>query len=99
MPVVTRIGKLIVEIRESSKTAITQLSYVLFLVFHLLNYAKISKILTSTINGLPKENPKVRQYDAMKDKDFTPPVYHLTNQQIIQHDCKANLFAHHIIYN
>lgn len=70
----------------------------MFLVSHLLNNANISKILTSTINGLPKESPKVRQSDAMKDKDFTPPVYHLTNQQIIQHDCKANLFAHLIIY-
>lgn len=70
----------------------------MFLVSHLLNNANISKILTSTINGLPKESAKVRQYDEMKDKDFTPPVYHLTNQQIIQHDCKANIFAHNTTY-
>ena len=70
----------------------------MFLVSHLLNNGNISKILTSTINGLPKESPKVRQYDAMKDKDFTPPVYHLTNQQIIQHDCKANIFAYNTTY-
>ena len=70
----------------------------MFLVSHLLNNANISKILTSTINGLPIESPKVRQYDAMKDKDFTPPVYHLTNQQIIQYDCKAYIFAYNTTY-
>ena len=70
----------------------------MFLVSHLLNAANISKNLTSTINGIPKESTKGRQYDALKDKHFAPPAYHPTNQQIIQHNCKANIFAHHIIY-
>ena len=98
MPVVTRIGKLIVEIRESSKTAITQLSYVMFLVFHLLNYAKISKKLLSTTCDRPQTCLKVWQYMVVKDYWFPYPTHYIINQEITSYDCKANLFAHHIIY-
>ena len=99
MPVVTRIGKLIVEIRESSKTAITQLSYVMFLVSHLLNYAKISKNLISTTWDWPHTSLKTWQHIVMKDCLLLCFAYRIVNQQITQCDCKVNIFACNTIHD